>query len=108
MGVNIYKLRIRGMVIASLATASIVSFYGIIAFVGLVVPHIVRRLIGSDERYLLPGAAVTGAAFMLICDMLARTVISPMVLPVGILSSLVGAPLFIFLLVKGIGASQWK
>ncbi len=108
MGVNIYKLRMRGMIIASLATASVVSFYGIIAFVGLVVPHIVRRLIGSDERFLLPGSALMGAAFMLICDMLARTVISPLVLPVGILTSIVGAPLFIFLLVKGIGSSQWK
>lgn len=108
MGVNIYRLRMRGMVIASLATASVVSFYGIIAFVGLVVPHIVRRLIGSDERFLLPGSALMGAAFMLICDMLARTVISPLVLPVGILTSIVGAPLFIFLLVKGIGSSQWK
>jgi iron complex transport system permease protein len=68
----------------------------------------VRRLIGSDERFLLPGAALTGAVFMLICDMLARTVISPLVLPVGILTSIVGAPLFIFLLVKGIGSSQWK
>lgn len=108
MGVNIYKLRMRGLVIASLATASVVSFYGIIAFVGLVVPHIVRRLIGSDERFLLPGSALMGAAFMLICDMLARTIISPLVLPVGILTSIVGAPLFIFLLVKGIGSSQWK
>lgn len=108
MGVNIYRLRMRGMIIASLATASVVAFYGIIAFVGLVVPHIVRRLIGSDERYLLPGAALTGGAFMLICDILARTVISPLVLPVGILTSIVGAPLFIFLLVKGIGSSQWK
>ncbi|MGM0666519.1 MAG: FecCD family ABC transporter permease [Bacteroidota bacterium] len=108
MGVNIYKLRMRGMIIASLATASVVSFYGIIAFVGLVVPHIVRRLIGSDERFLLPGSALMGAAFMLICDMLARTIISPLVLPVGILTSIVGAPLFIFLLVKGIGSSQWK
>jgi len=108
MGVNIYRLRMRGMIIASLATASVVSFYGIIAFVGLVVPHIVRRLIGSNERYLLPGAALTGAAFMLVCDILARTVISPLVLPVGILTSIVGAPLFIFLLVRGIGSSQWK
>ena len=85
-----------------------VSFYGIIAFVGLVVPHIVRRLIGSDERFLLPGSALTGAAFLLVCDMLARTVISPLVLPVGILTSIVGAPLFIFILLKGIGTSQWK
>ncbi|MGC9472221.1 MAG: FecCD family ABC transporter permease [Bacteroidales bacterium] len=108
LGVNSYRLRLTGLVMASLATAAVVSFYGIIAFVGLVIPHMVRRLIGSDQRFLLPGAAMTGAAFMIGCDILARTVISPMVLPVGILTSLVGAPLFIFLLVKGIGASQWK
>lgn len=108
MGVNIFRLRMQSMVVASLSTASVVSFYGIIAFVGLVVPHIVRRLIGSDERYLLPGSALMGAAFLLVCDMLARTVISPLVIPVGILTSIVGAPLFIFLLIKGIGSSQWK
>lgn len=108
LGVNSYSLRLTGMVMASMATAAVVSLYGIIAFIGLVIPHMVRRLIGSDEQFLLPGAAMTGAAFMIGCDILARTVISPMVLPVGILTSLVGAPLFIFLLVKGIGASQWK
>jgi iron complex transport system permease protein len=108
MGVDIYRLRMRSMVIASLVTASIVSFYGIIAFVGLVVPHIVRRLIGSGERYLLPGAALTGAAFLLLCDMLARSVLSPLIFPVGILTSILGAPLFIFLLLRGIGSSQWK
>ncbi len=108
MGVDIYKLRMRAMVMASLATASVVAFYGIIAFVGLVVPHMARRLIGSDERYLLPGSALTGATFMLLCDILARMIISPMVLPVGILTSIVGAPLFILMLIKGIGSSQWK
>lgn len=108
MGVNIFRFRTNSMIIASLATASVVSFYGIIAFVGLVVPHIVRRLIGSDERYLLPGSAIMGAAFLVVCDLLARTVISPLVLPVGILTSIIGAPLFIFLLIKGIGSSQWK
>jgi iron complex transport system permease protein len=108
IGVNIFKLRTNTMIIASLATASVVSLYGIIAFVGLVVPHIVRRLIGSDERFLMPASALLGGAFLIVCDMLARTVISPLVLPVGIITSIVGAPLFIFILVKGIGSSQWK
>jgi len=108
LGANLYDLRLKGMVLTSLVTAAVVSFYGIIAFVGLVVPHIVRRIIGSNERFLIPGAALTGAAFLLACDILARIIISPVVLPVGILTSLVGAPLFIFLLVKGIGSSQWK
>ncbi len=108
LGANISDLRLKGMITASLATAAVVSFYGIIAFVGLVVPHIVRRIIGSNERFLIPGAALTGAAFLLGCDILARIIISPMVLPVGILTSLVGAPLFIILLIRGIGSSQWK
>lgn len=108
LGANTNRLRMNGMIIASLTTAAVVSFYGIIAFVGLVVPHIVRRFIGSNERFLIPGAAMTGAAFLLGCDIIARTVISPMVLPVGILTSIIGAPLFIFLLIRGIGSSQWK
>lgn len=108
LGANIKKLRINGMIIASAATAVVVSFYGIIAFVGLVVPHIVRRLIGSNERFLLPASALTGAAFLLGCDIVARTIISPVVLPVGILTSIIGAPLFIILLLGGVGISQWK
>jgi len=108
LGINIRRLRMAGMIMASLATATVVSFYGIIAFVGLVVPHMVRRVIGSDERFLIPGAALTGVAFMIGCDILARTIISPMVLPVGILTSLVGAPLFILLLLRRTGGSQWK
>jgi iron complex transport system permease protein len=108
LGVNIGRLRLTAMILASLATATVVSFYGIIAFVGLVVPHMVRRVIGSDERFLIPGAALAGAAFMVGCDIVARTLISPMVLPVGILTSVIGAPLFILLLVKGKGGAQWK
>ncbi len=108
LGVNVGRVRTMGMIMASLATAVAVSFFGIIAFVGLVVPHIVRRMIGSDERFLLPGAALFGGAFLLLSDILARSIISPMVLPVGIITSLVGAPLFIILLMKGIGKSQWK
>jgi iron complex transport system permease protein len=108
LGVNISRLKLAGMVAASLATAAVVSFYGIIAFVGLVVPHMVRRVTGGDERFLIPGAALAGAAFMTGCDIVARTIISPMVLPVGILTSLIGAPLFVLLLVKGKGGSQWR
>lgn len=108
LGANIKMLRMNGMIVASAATAVVVSFYGIIAFVGLVVPHIVRRLIGSNERFLLPASALTGAAFLLGCDIVARTIISPVVLPVGILTSIIGAPLFIVLLLGGVGLSQWK
>lgn len=107
LGVNVNKVRIWGMILASLATATAVSFFGIIAFVGLIVPHMVRRIIGSDERFLLPASALFGGAFLLFSDILARSIIAPMVLPVGIITSLVGAPVFIFLLLKGVGKSQW-
>ncbi len=107
LGVNVERVRIWGMIVASLATSFAVSFFGIIAFVGLVVPHIVRRIIGSDERFLIPASAVFGGMFLLLSDTIARTIISPIVLPVGILTSFIGAPLFIFLLLKGKGRSQW-
>lgn len=100
LGVNVYKVRITGMVVASLSTAIAVSFFGIIAFVGLVVPHIVRSVTGPDERFLIPSSAIYGGVFLLVCDTLARTIISPIVLPVGILTSFVGAPLFLFLLIR--------
>lgn len=108
LGVNPVKTRLTGMVIASLITAIVVSFYGIIAFVGLVVPHIVRRMIGGDELFLIPASALFGGVFLLLSDTLARTIISPVVLPVGILTSFLGAPLFLFLLIKGIGKGYWK
>ncbi len=107
LGVNVEKTRMRVMLVASLTTAVTVSFFGIIAFVGLVVPHLVRKMIGSDERFLIPATALFGSVFLLASDLLARTIIAPMVLPVGILTSFIGAPLFIFLLFKSRGKSVW-
>jgi len=106
LGVNVQKIRITGLVVASLSTALAVSFFGIIAFVGLVVPHIVRTIMGSDERFLIPASAIYGGVFLLISDTIARTIISPIVLPVGILTSFIGAPLFLFLLIRKRRA-QW-
>ncbi|MBN1158950.1 MAG: iron ABC transporter permease [Bacteroidales bacterium] len=108
LGVNVTRVRLTGMVMASLATAVVVSFYGIIAFIGLVVPHIVRRIIGNDEHFLIPAAAVFGGVFLLLADTLARTIISPVILPVGILTSFIGAPLFLFLLIRGMEKSYWS
>lgn len=108
LGVKPERARLSGMVAASLVTAVVVSFYGVIAFVGLVVPHIVRRIIGGDELLLIPASALFGAVFLLLADTLARTIISPVILPVGILTSFLGAPLFLFLLIKGIGKGYWK
>jgi len=101
LGVNVERVRIGGMLVASLVTALIVSFIGIIGFVGLVVPHIVRKIIGGDERYLIPSSCIIGAILLLVSDTVARTIISPIVLPVGILTSFLGAPLFIYLVIKG-------
>lgn len=100
MGVYPERTRIIGMMVTSLCTAVAVSFFGVIAFVGLVVPHIVRKCIGDNEEFLIIGSAVFGGMFLLLCDTVARTVISPVVLPVGILTSFLGVPLFLFLLVR--------
>ena len=107
LGVHVERTRLVGMVTASLATAIAVSFFGIIAFVGLVVPHIMRRIIGGDERFLIPASALFGGMFLLISDTVARTLLAPVVLPVGILTSFLGAPLFLYLLIKGIGKGYW-
>lgn len=101
LGVDVQRVRLFGMLASSLLTAVIVSFIGIIGFVGLVIPHIVRRFIGGNEIYLIPLSAITGGLLLLGADTLARTVIAPIVLPVGILTSFMGAPLFIYLVVKG-------
>jgi iron complex transport system permease protein len=103
LGLNIARLRTRGMVAASLVTALVVSFFGIIGFVGLAAPHMVRRMIGNEERFLLPGAALFGGVFLLAADTAARTAMAPMVLPVGILTSFLGGPFFLYLLIKGMG-----
>lgn len=105
LGVNVERVRVVGMIMASLVTASIISFVGIIGFVGLVVPHIVRKIIGSDERFLLPASTLVGAVLLLASDTVARLVIAPVVLPVGILTSFLGAPLFLYLVI--VGREQW-
>ncbi len=101
LGIDVEKLRLHGMLIACLVTALIISFVGIIGFVGLVVPHMIRRVIGGNERYLIPSSCVVGGLLLLASDTLARTIISPVVLPVGIITSFMGAPLFIYLVIKG-------
>ncbi|MHA1791245.1 MAG: FecCD family ABC transporter permease [Promethearchaeota archaeon] len=101
LGVNYNKLRITSMIVASLSIAVVTAFYGIIAFVGLVVPHIVRKMLkSSDSRHVLPASALFGGVFVLIADTLARTIIAPLILPVGVLTSFLGAPMFLYFLVK--------
>lgn len=101
LGVNVDKLRFWSLLVASLATAVAVSFMGIIGFIGLIAPHMMRRILGVDHRFLLPASAITGAALLLVADTVARTLVSPVILPVGAITSLFGAPLFLFILTRG-------
>ena len=82
------------------ATRAAVSFSGLLGFVGLLVPHMARRLVGSDNRWLLPAAALLGGSFVLLCDVLARVLFAPFELPVGIVMSLLGGPFFLYLLLR--------
>jgi iron complex transport system permease protein len=101
LGVDVERVRLFGMFIASLIAATITSFVGIIGFIGLVGPHIMRRLIGSDYRFLIPASSVMGSLILLASDTLGRTIISPIVLPVGAITSFLGAPVFLYVLSRG-------
>ena len=101
LGVNVEQIRFRSMLAASLIIAVAVALMGIIGFIGLIAPQMMRRVLGIDHRFLIPASAVTGAALLLFADTLARTLISPVVLPVGAITSFFGAPLFLFILAKG-------
>lgn len=98
LGVEVEQVKLRLLIAAALITGACVSVGGLIGFVGLVIPHIVRMLFGPDHRILLPAAALFGAAFLLIADLLARVILAPGELPVGIITALVGGPFFIYLL----------
>lgn len=101
LGVHVENVRMGGMFVSSFITAVAVSFLGIIGFIGLVGPQIMRRIVGGDHRYLIPASALTGSLLLLVSDTLARTVVSPVVLPVGAITSFFGAPLFLYLLARG-------
>lgn len=100
-GVNVARLQKVAFFFGSLATASVVAVAGPIGFVGLIVPHTVRRLVGPDHRVLLPCTFFAAGGFLVVCDTFARTIIAPTELPVGIITSLLGGPFFIYLLIKG-------
>ena len=100
LGINTRSLRLVGILVAALVTAVSVAFLGIIGFLGLVGPHITRRLLGGDHKFLIPISALTGSVLLLAADTAARTVMAPTILPVGILTSFMGAPLFIYLIIK--------
>lgn len=100
LGVDAEKLRRICLVLVALLSATVVSFTGLIGFVGLVAPHIVRTVIGPDNRFLLPASAAFGALLLVLADLIGRTVISPAVLQVGVITAFLGGPLFLWLILR--------
>jgi len=100
LGIKVEQTRIIIMVVSSLLVASIVCFTGTIGFVGLVAPHICRMVIGGDNRFLVPASALVGAVLLVLSDTVARTIMSPVILPVGVVTAFLGVPLFIYLIMR--------
>jgi len=100
LGVDVAALRRRIYFLAALATALAVTTAGSIGFIGLVIPHALRLLFGNDQRMLLPASALAGGTLLLLADTVARTVVAPMQLPVGVIMSVIGVPSFVFLLMR--------
>ena len=107
LGVNVEQVRLIVIAASSLATAAAIAFAGIIGFVGLIVPHIMRLIVGGDYRRLLPLSIVGGATLLLISDVLARVLMAPQELPVGIITALAGAPFFFFILRRAKQQHYW-
>lgn len=99
LGVDVSRIKVRIILLSALAVGAAVSVSGMIGFVGLVVPHIVRMSLGPDHRYLLPASALLGALFLLLADMLSRIVIAPAELPIGLITAIIGGPFFIGLII---------
>ena len=101
LGVNVKRLTLVGMLLCCLCSSVVVANVGLISFIGLVAPHIVRMVVGNNHVYLIPGSILGGATLLLLGDLFARTVISPVILPIGAITSFLGGPLFLYLLFKG-------
>ncbi|MBD3292894.1 MAG: iron chelate uptake ABC transporter family permease subunit, partial [Armatimonadia bacterium] len=98
LGLNVEHVRLLLLALSSLLTAAAVAVSGVIGFIGLVVPHLMRILAGPDHRILLPASAVAGGTLLVLADVVARTMVAPTEIPVGIITSLIGAPFFLYLL----------
>jgi iron complex transport system permease protein len=97
-GVSSSKLVVAGYIAGSIMTGTITAFTGPIGFIGLIVPHGLRFIFGADHRVLIPCSFLAGAAFLAVCDTLARTVLSPVDIPVGVITAMLGGPFFLWLL----------
>jgi len=100
LGLDASTMRILLLMVVSLMAAAVVSITGIIGFVGLIVPHMVRMLIGSDYRFVIPASVVVGGAFLLGCDIVSRAIDVSATIPVGVVTSLIGAPIFLYLIIR--------
>ena len=100
LGVNVDALQFISLLLCALISSVSVAFVGCISFVGLIAPHVMRRFVGSDYRFLIPTSALAGSILLLLSDTLSRTIISPIVLPIGALTSFLGAPLFLYLVIR--------
>ncbi|OQY24238.1 MAG: hypothetical protein B6I37_03635 [Desulfobacteraceae bacterium 4572_35.2] len=98
LGVNVVRLRLITMIIATLATSVTVTFFGILGFVGLIAPHMSRRLVGSDNCYLLPLSAIIGALILIFADISGQLLLDPVALPAGVITSFLGTPVFLLLI----------
>ena len=98
LGVEVENVKKLMLILASIVTAVAVSISGIIGFIGLIVPHMMRILVGPDHRILLPSSALAGAILLVLCDTLARTLVRPIMLPTGVITAMLGCPFFIYLL----------
>jgi len=100
LGLDASKYRMVCLVIIALMASSIISYTGIIGFIGLVAPHIVRIVLGSDNKFLIPASMAFGSAFLLLADLIGRTIVAPGELPVGLIMSFIGGPLFLYLIIR--------
>jgi len=98
LGINVSKVRTLTLLISAFITASIICFTGIIGFVGLVAPHVARMVIGGDHRFLLPASCIVGSILVVAADIVGRTIMDPIILPIGIVISFVGVPMFLYLM----------
>ena len=106
LGLNTRLLRTLFLLLAALLAGCAVSIAGLLSFVGLIVPHTVRRMVGSAHRHLLPLCALFGSGFVCLCDTIARTAFAPYEIPVGIIMAFLGAPFFVFILIRGKGGHR--
>ncbi|AFK22421.1 iron(III) ABC transporter permease [Pyrococcus sp. ST04] len=105
VGVEVEKTRLVSAILSAFLTAVTVAFVGVIGFIGLIAPHMIRLIFGGDYRFLIPLSSLLGALILLAADTVARLLLSPLILPVGVITSFLGAPMFLYLLVKMEGST---